>query len=277
MTAREGHYGSVTNGLSRPPPGEPSRVTRTSVPYVADIAENGAGIQVTNGERHCVLLLVDEPWTKAVASRALGQSGLSTVEATSSDDAVAHVANDGVDLVVLDLTAPALDVRRLCRRVRDVAATMPIIVLAPGGEVERILAGLAVGVDDYVTRPLMPADLVTRAHVALRRSDGERRTKVHAQDLVIDLERGQAMRDGEDLRLTATELRLLTELASQPGVVLTRRMLLPRVWGFQFLGDSRLVDMAVKRLRTKLGDDARSPRYITTVRRLGYRFERTAP
>jgi two-component system response regulator MtrA len=138
-----------------------------------------------------------------------------------------------------------------------------------------VVVGLELGADDYVTKPFELAELIARIRTLLRRTHEPAAEEViHVGDLEIDSAAFRATRKGSDLQLTATEFRLLLELASRPGQVFTRELLLELVWGYEYLGDSRLVDIAVQRLRAKVEAEPGSPRLITTVRGVGYRLER---
>jgi two-component system response regulator MtrA len=148
-------------------------------------------------------------------------------------------------------------------------------MLTARAETADVVAGLELGADDYVTKPFEGPELVARVRAVVRRATAEEHSPVlHIRGLDIDPAAFSAHRDGKKVDLTATEFRLLHELARNVGQVLTREVLLERVWGYDYLGDSRLVDMALKRLRDKIGDDPKNPAYIATVRGVGYRFER---
>jgi two-component system response regulator MtrA len=175
------------------------------------------------------------------------------------------------DLVVLDLMLPEVDGFEICRTIRT-RSTVPIVVLTARADTADVVTGLELGADDYVTKPFHPAELAARARAAVRRSPEPVAARWTVRDLEIDEEAFVARRDGVDLPLSATEMRLLVALASRAGQVLSREELLERVWGYDYLGDSRLVDMAVLRLRTKLGEPERPPQYVETVRTMGYRF-----
>jgi two-component system response regulator MtrA len=137
-----------------------------------------------------------------------------------------------------------------------------------------VVVGLELGADDYVTKPFEMAELVARARAAVRRSSAEPEEPVVVRgDLEVDPGAFVARRAGEELKLTATEFKLLLELARRPGQVFTRELLLERVWNYEFLGDSRLVDVAVQRLRAKVESDPKEPQMIKTVRGVGYRFD----
>ena len=160
----------------------------------------------------------------------------------------------------------------MCQTIRR-DSQMPIVMLTARSDVADVVTGLELGADDYLTKPFQPAELLARVRAALRRptADGSA-TLLQIQDLDIDAPGFRVTQSGRPVDLTAIEFRLLVELARNAERVVSREALLERVWGYDYLGDSRLVDMAVKRLRDKLGDDAREPRYITTVRGAGYRL-----
>ncbi|MCA1843248.1 MAG: response regulator transcription factor, partial [Actinobacteria bacterium] len=179
------------------------------------------------------------------------------------------------DAVVLDIMLPVLDGFEVCRSIRKFS-TVPIVMLTARADTAEVVAGLELGADDYITKPFNGPELLARVRAALRRAAADERIPtIRVGTLEIDSAAFRATDNGEVLDLSATEFRLLVELARHPDRVLTRELLLERVWGYDYLGDSRLVDMAVNRLRTKLGDDPKDSRYIHTVRGAGYRFART--
>ena len=166
-----------------------------------------------------------------------------------------------------------LEVCRCLRRRSDV----PIIIVSAHIDSHDVVAGLEAGADDYVTKPFVAKELAARIRAAMRRAQGA--GQPHAGTLRfgdLELRPGSAAvtKRGEEIGLTATEFRLLRELADNAGLLLSREQLLERVWGYDYLGDSRVVDAHVRRLRAKLEDDPANPTYIVTVRGLGYRFER---
>jgi two-component system response regulator MtrA len=224
------------------------------------------------------LIVDDDPLARAAASSALRDGGFDT---TTTDDVTAIMrdlaAVDRYDLIILDVMLPAISGFTICRAVRTVSG-IPIILVTARSESSDVVTGLELGADDYVTKPFTPSELVARARATVRRAPErgahQRPAEVRVRDLEIDEGAFRARRGDEDLPLTTIELRLLIELTRHVDQVLTRDVLLERVWGYDYLGDSRLVDMAVKRLRAKLGEPPCPPAYITTVRGVGYRFER---
>lgn len=222
-----------------------------------------------------ILLVEDDASVREMATILFERAGFSVEAVGDGQDALDHLARRPVDLVVLDIMLPSVDGLTVCREIRR-ASRVPILMLTARAETADVVAGLEVGADDYVTKPFAGPELVARARAAVRRSapDVIEGTSVfRCGDLVVDVEAFRVTESGRPVELSATEFRLLAELIRHPGKVLTREALLHNVWGYDYLGDSRLVDMAVKRLRDKLAEDPREPRYITTVRGVGYRFE----
>jgi two-component system, OmpR family, response regulator MtrA len=221
-----------------------------------------------------VLLVEDDPSIREITELGLRNAGFRVTAAADGREALLHFRRDPFDLVILDLMLPALDGYEVCREIRK-ASRVPIVMLSAKSDTVDVVVGLELGADDYVTKPFEMAELVARARAALRRAAAAPADPViSVDDLEIDPAGFRARKGGEDLQLTATEFKLLLELARRPGQVFTRELLLERVWNYEYLGDSRLVDVAVQRLRGKVEDDPRSPKLITTVRGVGYRFER---
>ncbi|MDQ3994276.1 MAG: response regulator transcription factor [Actinomycetota bacterium] len=220
-----------------------------------------------------VLLVEDDSSIREIAALGLKQAGFRVTTAADGREALLHFRQRSFDLVVLDLMLPALDGYEVCREIRRESRT-PIIMLSAKSDTVDVVVGLELGADDYVTKPFDMAELVARARAALRRAvEPPVEPVITADGLEIDAAAFRVRRDGEDVALTATEFRLLLELARRPGQVFTRELLLERVWNYDYLGDSRLVDVAVQRLRAKVEDDPKNPRLIQTVRGVGYRFE----
>jgi len=220
-----------------------------------------------------VLLVEDDRSIREMTAVGLRRAGFDVTTAAAGDEALAAVEAGRFDVLVLDVMLPGRDGFEVCREVRRTRST-PILMLTARADSHDIVTGLELGADDYVTKPFELPVLIARLRAVLRRGvapeQPERRT---VGDLEIDEAAFRARRAGRELTLTATEFRLLAQLAARPGQVYTRELLLEQVWGYDFLGDSRLVDVAVQRLRAKVDAEGLPP-LITTVRGVGYRLER---
>jgi len=221
-----------------------------------------------------VLLVEDDPSIRESTALGLERGGFVVVPVADGDAALARFRSEPFDVVVLDLMLPAVDGFEVCRRIRH-DSMVPIVMLTAKGDPTDVVAGLELGADDYVTKPFDMAILAARIRAVMRRTTNNMRDQVtRVGDLEIDERAFVVRRAGEEVRLTHTEFRLLAELASRPGQVFTRDLLLETVWGYDYLGDSRLVDVAVQRLRAKVEGDPGHPTRIATVRGVGYRLER---
>jgi DNA-binding response OmpR family regulator len=219
-----------------------------------------------------VLLVEDDPSIREVASLGLEQAGFRVTATGDGRDALVRFKQGPFDLVVLDVMLPSLDGLEVCREIRR-ESQMPIVMLSARSELHDVVVGLELGADDYVTKPFELPELVARIKAVLRRSTAVSGGGViSAGGLEIDPGAFSVRKGGEDVALTATEFRLLLELARRPKQVFTRDLLLELVWNYDYLGDSRLVDVAVQRLRGKIEDDPAQPKLIQTVRGVGYRF-----
>jgi two-component system response regulator MtrA len=229
-----------------------------------------------------ILIVEDDPSIREVTALGLRAAGF---EVTTAGDGIAGLAlarDDPPDLVLLDVMLPRMDGLEVCREIRR-ESTVPIVMLTARGDTIDVVVGLESGADDYVTKPFEMAVLVARVRAALRRrgarepaSPEAARDVVRLGPLSIDVAGRTVEREATPIPLTRTEFDVLLELARRPGQVYTREQLLDAVWGYDYLGDSRLVDVAVGRLRAKVERDAAAPDLIVTVRGVGYKAVRPA-
>ena len=220
-----------------------------------------------------VLLVEDDASIREITTLGLEQAGFRVTASGDGRDALLRFRQGAFELVLLDVMLPSLDGLEVCREVRR-ESSVPIIMLSARSELHDVVVGLELGADDYVTKPFELPELVARIKAVLRRSAVAPTEGVLSfDDLEIDAAAFTVRRHGESVELTATEFRLLLELARRPKQVFTRGLLLELVWSYDYLGDSRLVDVAVQRLRAKIEDDPKQPKLIRTVRGVGYRFD----
>ena len=215
-----------------------------------------------------VLILEDDPQVAQLLQIALEQKGHSAVWASSGEEALQHLP--GADLLALDLGLPDVDGVDFLNRVRSVRPRLPVLVLTAKDDEQTKVYCLEIGADDYMTKPFSVLEFVARVNALLRRAYGAPRIKISG--LQLDEEGYRASLDGKPLKLSKTEFALLRTLASAPGRVWTRNELLEAVWGIDFDGTDRVVDVYINMLRKKLGDDPRNPRFIETMVGVGYRM-----
>lgn len=221
-----------------------------------------------------VLLVEDDPRVRRVLRLALEDEGFSVAEAADGAQSLERLEEVVPDIVLLDLMLPDRDGFSVCREVRR-RSDVPVIMVTARTDSHDVVAGLESGADDYVTKPLVAKELAARIRALLRRAEpaaGRPLRHVTSGELEIGVDDGVVTRDGVPVALTHTEFRLLAELAVAEGRICSREHLLDRVWGYGYFGDSRIVDVHVRRLRTKVERDPASPRHVVTVRGLGYRL-----
>jgi DNA-binding response OmpR family regulator len=222
-----------------------------------------------------VLLVEDDPSIREMAALGLSNAGFRVTSCADGREGLERLRRDPFAVAVLDVMLPSLVGFAIPRAVRQ-DSRVPIVMLTARADATDVIVGLELGADDYVTKPFDMPVLVARCRSVLRRAAAEPADQIlRVGDLEIDVAGFVARRDGRDLALTATEFRLLVELARGAGQVRTRDVLLARVWEYEYLGDSRLVDVAIQRLRAKIEDDPTRPARISTVRGIGYRLERS--
>jgi two-component system response regulator RegX3 len=229
-------------------------------------------------QRVSVLVVEDEESFIDALTIGLNREGFDVAIARDGQQALALFANNEFDVVLLDLMLPKMSGLDVCRSMRATSSVPIIIVSAKGEEVDMVLM-LEIGADDYVTKPYRLRELVARIRAVLRRR--ERNDQVEADEeislgnLRMDIDARRCFVNGEEIKLRKKEFALLRLLLENPGRVLTREVLIDRVWGSDYVGDTKTLDVHIKRLRTLIEDEPKNPTHITTVRGVGYRFEVT--
>lgn len=218
-----------------------------------------------------ILLVEDDPSIREITKLGLQDAGFAVHTAADGEEALTRFRHDRPDLVVLDVMLPKRDGLEVCRTIRG-ESSVPVVMLTARGDPIDVVVGLESGADDYVTKPFEMPILVARIRAALRRAQlMDPAETVTLGRVRIDVPGHRVTLDGDEVALTPTEFRLLLELARRPGQVFTREVLLEKVWGYSYLGDSRLVDVAIQRLRAKLTSGTDAVDLIQTVRGVGYR------
>lgn len=229
-----------------------------------------------------ILIIEDEKNINDILAFKFEKEGYRTISAFDGVKGLEMALNENPDIILLDVMLPGMDGFEVCRRVRD-RSSVPIIMLtAREDEVDKVL-GLELGADDYITKPYSARELTARVRANLRRSAYDVPEPVNPSsdvntvvsgDLSINIERYEVLKGGETVDITLREFELLKFLATQPDKIFSREKLLENVWGYEYYGDVRTVDVTVRRLREKIEDDPSLPKYIITKRGLGYYFNK---
>jgi two-component system response regulator RegX3 len=232
-------------------------------------------------KRVSVLLVEDEESFVDALTIGLNREGFDVATARDGQQAVTLFAKDTYDIVLLDLMLPKMSGLDVCRAIRSISEVPIIIVSAKGEEVDMVLM-LEIGADDYVTKPYRLRELVARIRAVLRRRESHDNVMASDDEITLgpirmDIDARRCYVNGEEIKLRKKEFALLRLLLENPGRVLTREVLIDRVWGSDYVGDTKTLDVHIKRLRSLIEDDPKNPEHITTVRGVGYRYEVTKP
>ena len=220
-----------------------------------------------------ILTVEDDERIRTAVSLALEEEGWEVEETANGEDALVAFAQNPSDVVLIDIMLPGIDGFEVCRRIRRLG-DVPIVMVTARSDSHDVVAGLEAGADDYLRKPFDPKELSARVRALLRRSrPSGSPAKMVFDKLEIIPDEGVVRLAGDEVHLTRTEFRLLVELASSPGKVMSREDLLERVWARDYFDDERLVDVHVRRLRTKIEPDPANPRYVVTVRGMGYKLQ----
>ncbi len=221
-----------------------------------------------------ILTVEDDERIRTAVKLALEAEGWEVAEAAAGSEALECFEQRPADVVLIDIMLPDIDGFEVCREIRK-TSDVPIVMVTARDDTHDIVAGLEAGADDYLTKPFAPKELSARIRARLRRTRRVVAGAPHRRfgDLEVVPDEGTVRLAGAEVHLTKTEFRLLVELASNPGRVFSREVLLERVWGYDYFGDGRLVDVHIRRLRTKVEADPANPRHVVTVRGLGYKLQ----
>ncbi|MDI6601565.1 MAG: response regulator transcription factor [Thermoanaerobacteraceae bacterium] len=220
-----------------------------------------------------ILVVEDEDSIREFIVINLKREGFGVIEAATGEEALARLRVNPVDLIILDIMLPGIDGYEVCKRVQEERPGTAIIMLTAKGQDTDKVIGLELGADDYVVKPFNPVELTARVKAVLRRLNRKQRDqKIQIKDVTIDTEKRRVTANGKPLDLTNKEYELFLLLIETGGGVVTREEILNKLWGTNFYGDTKTIDVHIRRLREKLGDDPSCPRYIATVWGVGYRF-----
>jgi len=223
-----------------------------------------------------ILVVDDERPIAEILKFNLDKEGYDVSLAFDGGEALDKALKESPDLIILDIMLPVMDGFDVCREIRK-SSRVPILMLtAKDSEIDKVL-GLELGADDYVTKPFSPREITARVKAILRRSHAGPRDDdqvMRFQEIALNLSTYEVTKNGEEVPLSFREFELLKYLALRPGQVFTREILLSEVWGYEYFGDTRTVDVTVRRLREKIEDNPSDPKYIQTKRGVGYSFRK---
>ena len=217
-----------------------------------------------------ILVIDDDNALREMVGIVLENAGYQSVFCADGAQAVSIFGQEKPDLVLLDVMLPGEDGVSVCKKLR-VESGVPIIMLTARGETEDVVQGLEAGADDYIVKPFQPNELIARVKARLRPVAESGANVINIGPLVLDIEGHEVKRGDQSISLTPLEFKLLYTLASKPNLVFSREMLLDQVWEYDYKADTRLVNVHVQRLRSKIEDDPDNPKIVTTVRGIGYR------
>ena len=223
-----------------------------------------------------ILIVEDEEALSDPLAFLLGREGFQTIVVDSGLDALPVFDREGADLVLLDVMFPGMSGMEVCRKLREVSSVPIIMLTAKDSELDKVL-GLELGADDYVTKPYSARELIARIRAVLRRrsaeTDSTTEPVLQGGPVRMDIDRHVVTVNGEEISMPLKEFELLEILLRNVGRVMTRGQLIERVWGADYVGDTKTLDVHIKRLRSKIEPDSSAPQYVVTVRGLGYKFE----
>jgi DNA-binding response OmpR family regulator len=220
-----------------------------------------------------ILIVEDEPALMRGLKDTFSAHGFQVIAAMDGEAGLRAACDGNADLMLLDLMLPKVNGYEICRSVREHGLTLPILMLTAKGQEEDIILGLNLGADDYITKPFRIKELLARVNAFLRRAETGRSKVCRFGDFEVNLDSHKLVRAGRPVELTAKEFRLLAYLASRPGRALTRDDILNAVWGRSVMVTPRSIDRCVATLRAKIEPERHSPKYLQTIRDIGYRFE----